>query len=79
VTDPLTGERTFSMWWSAQRPDEVCLAEPGYPAVRWLRPPQFLLGDLDPARYDEMIAKWSRPGFVALQFEGRWLEHERDE
>jgi len=79
VTDPLTGERTFSMWWSAQRPDEVRLAEPGYPSVRWLRPPQFLLGDEDPARYDEMIANWSRPGFVALEFEGRWLEYERDE
>ena len=79
VTDPLSGELTFNMWWSAQRPDEVCLAEPGYRSVPWLRPPQFLLGDHDPLRFEEMVAGWSRLGFVALAFEGRWLEHERDE
>jgi len=79
LTNTATGARTFAMWWTGQRPDDVFPEATPDEQVPWARDPEFQASDDDPQRYKEMVASWSKLGFVARQDPSgkRWLETER--
>jgi|HubBroStandDraft_6_1064221.scaffolds.fasta_scaffold02297_2 hypothetical protein len=78
LTNTATGAPTFAMWWTGQRPDDVFPEATPDQQVAWTRDPDFKASDDDPQRYKEMVASWSKLGFVARQGAGkRWLETER--
>jgi hypothetical protein len=78
LTNPATGTPTFAMWWTGQRPDDVFPEATPDQQVPWTREPDFKADDDDKERYKEMVANWSKLGFVARKHAtGRWLETER--
>jgi hypothetical protein len=78
LTNTATGGPTFAMWWTGQRPDDVFPEATPDQQVAWTREPDFNASDDDSQRYKEMVANWSKLGFVARQGVGkRWLETER--
>lgn len=78
LTNTKTGAQTFAMWWTGQRPDDVFPEGTPDEQVPWTRDPDFKASDDDNERYKEMVANWSKLGFVARQGPSkRWLETER--
>lgn len=78
LTNTVNGARAFAMWWAGQRPDDVYPEDDPEHQVSWARPPHFTAGDDDPARFKDMVERWSTLGFVARRdSEGNWLETER--
>src|SRR5581483_1560892 len=80
LTNPTTGELTYAMWWTGQRPDDVFPEATPDKQVPWTRPPDFTASDNEPTRFKEMVASWSKLGFVARQGPSAkkpWLETER--
>lgn len=78
LTNTVTGERSFAMWWAAQRPDDVFPEDDPDNQVAWARAPHFPASDTEPERFKDMVKGWPTLGFVARRTaEGKWLETER--
>ena len=81
LTHTETGAETWAMWWAGQRPDDVFPEADPTAQVPWARPPHFTASDTNSRRYKEMVANWSKQGFVSRldpANKKRWLETERN-
>ena len=80
LTNPMTGEPTYAMWWAGQRPDDVYSENDPDNQVPWTRGPRFIApDDKAPDRFMEMVRSWATLGFVARRSadKKKWLETER--
>lgn len=72
--DDDTGEKTYYMWWAAQRPDDVYRTKDATQMTPWAKP---FRGTDDFTRFVYMLENWFRHGFVISE-EGVFFEKERD-